>query len=623
MNLAPLAVQKFFDNNGRPLAGGLLFTYAAGTNNKLATYVDSSGGTPNTNPIELDFRGECDVWLDPTLTYKFVLAPPNDTDPPTNPIWSVDNISSALSYADLIALLTQQFIGLVLYPRTAEEIAAGVTPTYYFYPPGDILRYGADPTGVDDSSDSIESAIAVAQVGGAVGHNGNLYPINSGATAFVSSGNFVYLPKGAYRITRTLSITSSIAILGVSAASTVIGYSGGSLTTSDYLFEIGNSPTGTSRLRPLLLQDFSLATLDFAAHGANAPRGIHLIDAHSWLINRVNFSSLYLPIYAIDSWVGAVTGCMFINNYVGHVHFADQMHNVDIKHNVFNSTFAAFADQPDSAQLFVRKSYAVTIEDNDFEFAFGNNILLNNDCRSVTVTGNYFESSASGRSVYIWDGNSGLGCLGVWITGNFINTNGLPITCRITNGTPTPHEGIIIEGNYASVDAAQYLVLVSGTTPVVDSSVQNNVIAQGLGQIDRSADTGFDLDWSFLQTGEFTATFTGFSTAQTATAYWSRAGENVTVAFPNVFATSNATTFTITGLPAELQIPTRVGTYGATQMLVAQDNGADTIATAILLEASSTITLRKGAVTSGGAWTAALQKGVQAFQMTWSISPPP
>lgn len=95
MNLAPLAIQKFFANNGRPLAGGLLFTYVSGTDTKIATYVDASGVTPNTNPIDLDFRGECRLWLDPSLSYKFILSPPGDTDPPTRPIWTVDDITVA------------------------------------------------------------------------------------------------------------------------------------------------------------------------------------------------------------------------------------------------------------------------------------------------------------------------------------------------------------------------------------------------------------------------------------------------------------------------------------------------------------------------------------------------
>lgn len=92
--LAPVARQLFLNpSNGAPASGFKLFTYAAGTTTKLATYTDASGGTPNTNPIIMDSLGECGLWLTPGLAYKFVFSPPTDTDPPTNPIWTVDNIT--------------------------------------------------------------------------------------------------------------------------------------------------------------------------------------------------------------------------------------------------------------------------------------------------------------------------------------------------------------------------------------------------------------------------------------------------------------------------------------------------------------------------------------------------
>lgn len=125
MNLSPFPKLCFLGNNGRPLVGGLLFTYVAGTSTKIATYTDSTGGTPNTNPVVLDFRGECNVWLDPTLSYKFILSPSGDTDPPTHPIWTVDNISGGLS---------QSVIGQILYPQTTAEAAVPIVPTNYPYP---------------------------------------------------------------------------------------------------------------------------------------------------------------------------------------------------------------------------------------------------------------------------------------------------------------------------------------------------------------------------------------------------------------------------------------------------------------------------------------------------------
>lgn len=64
--------------------------------------------------------------------------------------------------AELIAggtSLSAGVIGGYLYPRTAAELAAGVTPSAYQYPPGDIRRYGAVGDGITNDSVAIQAAI--------------------------------------------------------------------------------------------------------------------------------------------------------------------------------------------------------------------------------------------------------------------------------------------------------------------------------------------------------------------------------------------------------------------------------------------------------------------------------
>jgi hypothetical protein len=85
--LSPTPVQKFFDNNGNALANGQLYTYAGGTSTPIATYTDNTGSTSNTNPIILNSRGECNLWLTPNVSYKFVLQ-----DSLGNTIWTVDQV---------------------------------------------------------------------------------------------------------------------------------------------------------------------------------------------------------------------------------------------------------------------------------------------------------------------------------------------------------------------------------------------------------------------------------------------------------------------------------------------------------------------------------------------------
>ena len=73
--------QQFF-KDGKPLAGGKLYTYIAGSSTSVVTYKTISGGTEsanmNTNPIILDMSGKADLVISKDTAYKFVLFDRND-----------------------------------------------------------------------------------------------------------------------------------------------------------------------------------------------------------------------------------------------------------------------------------------------------------------------------------------------------------------------------------------------------------------------------------------------------------------------------------------------------------------------------------------------------------------
>jgi len=83
---------QFFDNNGDPLAGGKIYTYAAGTTTPVVTYQDYAGAAEHTNPIILDAAGRVpsyEIWLLVSAYYKFVVKTSADVT-----VFTLDNMLS-------------------------------------------------------------------------------------------------------------------------------------------------------------------------------------------------------------------------------------------------------------------------------------------------------------------------------------------------------------------------------------------------------------------------------------------------------------------------------------------------------------------------------------------------
>jgi hypothetical protein len=95
---------QFFDNNGVPLSGGKIYSYAAGTTTPLATYTSSSGATAHTNPIVLDSAGRVpggEIWNNYSNLYKFVLKTSADVT-----IATFDNVGGSFNASPIIANFT-------------------------------------------------------------------------------------------------------------------------------------------------------------------------------------------------------------------------------------------------------------------------------------------------------------------------------------------------------------------------------------------------------------------------------------------------------------------------------------------------------------------------------------
>lgn len=176
--LTPVPKIQFFADDGTPLVGGKLYSYAAGTTTPLATYTTYSGTVANTNPVILDSRGEANVWLGANV-YKLALY-----DSVNALIWTVDNITP-VGDASLVSYLPAGTGAVVttVQAKLRESVS--------------VADFGAVGDGVADDTAAIQAALDHVQT---------------------LKGGVVNIPTGTFKITSMLSVSvGAVVIRGAGA----------------------------------------------------------------------------------------------------------------------------------------------------------------------------------------------------------------------------------------------------------------------------------------------------------------------------------------------------------------------------------------------------------------------
>jgi hypothetical protein len=214
--------QQALDTSARVLPGATLSFFLTATSTATNAYADKDLTTPLANPLSANSGGVFPpVFLDPSVVYRIVLKTAGGV---TLQTWDPAN-ENVLSSDRIAAYLTQSIIGQLLYPRTDAEIAAGVTPTYYFYPAGDIRRYGAVSGG---SASTNTTAIQAA----------------------VDSNYNVYVPPGTFSC-NTITLRAGVRIYGDGAQSIL---SQNTITDGSYGTLYANSGSSGSTVDDILIE---------------------------------------------------------------------------------------------------------------------------------------------------------------------------------------------------------------------------------------------------------------------------------------------------------------------------------------------------------------------------------
>jgi hypothetical protein len=240
VNLSALggAGQQFFDNSGVPLAGGKLYSYAAGSTTPQATYTSATGNAAHPNPIILDSAGRVpggEIWVTAGQNYKFVLKTSVDVLLAT---W--DNITGINGTG---IATNAEFVEYdpPFSAAVATTVEAKLAQTV------SIIDFGAVGDGTTDNSAALAAAL--------------------------ESGKPIYIPSGNYYVATGYSYNGSVVMYGDGDASV--------LTSNSFLFSATNASNS-------MLRDFRIERKDTPATVVRA-----YPNFSSWTINTAGEG--YMP----------------------------------------------------------------------------------------------------------------------------------------------------------------------------------------------------------------------------------------------------------------------------------------------------------------------------------------
>ena len=211
----------FITGTNKPLAGGLMYTYKAGTTDPATTYSDDAG-TPNTNPIQLDSDGQCDLFLDDAVSYRIILK--NSAGVPQ---FDKDRIASlgstqVQSFNSIAALRLRSGTSIANAAKTLGYYAAGDGGDNSFYWDGTSTATDNGATVIKPTSLSgagrwlaiNPNNINVMQFGAKTNGTDTTTHFQAAIDFAASNGLVVNVPKGDYAIFTTVTLKKGVSLIG-------------------------------------------------------------------------------------------------------------------------------------------------------------------------------------------------------------------------------------------------------------------------------------------------------------------------------------------------------------------------------------------------------------------------
>jgi hypothetical protein len=475
--LTPAPKIQFFADDGTPLAGGKLYTYAAGTTTPLASYTAYAGTVANTNPVILDSRGEANVWLS-GVGYKLALYRADNTL-----VWTVDNVFGQAALADVLAASSGS--SLVGYLPSGTGAVATTVQTK-LRESVSVKDFGAKGDGATDDTAAIQAAATL--------------------------GVDVFIPAGTYKINGSISPNANTAFFGVGYASQIKQFANapffifpivagrnkkhfrnfacltnGNVAASQPVFSFPGTPSGAAVVYTSGYE-FSSITI---GNGDNIGCGFFLSDTFRCDIHDISMTNVSCMVDMVGNVVQCSLARIFNNNDSGHSGYGK---NIGFD-TAYKSTYLdALSRGPENTQIINCGAVShnigaritglfIHLKDNDLDFCTTNGIIYGGGS-GISFLDNYIASStASSGFVGILVPNTASAQEPVIVRGNIIyaysSLSGASTGIRYGDGNVSPYsepEGAVISDNFIKAPSAYWEFGIDLDRNVKVSCNNNNII---------------------------------------------------------------------------------------------------------------------------------------------------
>lgn len=318
--LSPVAKQYFWHTvTGEPLAGGLVYTVAAGgvyPGNAITTFQDDALTVANANPIHLNGAGYCTIYLTPGQSYKYIVT-------------------------DGSGVLDPRVVsGVIQWTQDGVRAIDGEVSLGYINVKD--APYNAAGDGLADDTIAIRAAYA----------------------ALPATGGLLYFPPGTYKITSQLDFSDArnVVIRGAGMGATKLLVSGGVMGSSPFYGAIKLSTTtaGWKTLRDFTLGRASVPTSVLANDNGLVLGPVqNVVNLERVAVENMRNDAL---LHRGNSANVNILGCSFRENRFGYAvngsGASDAVQNLVARGNSFYNN---------AGGVLIANSYGVTIDDNDIE----------------------------------------------------------------------------------------------------------------------------------------------------------------------------------------------------------------------------------------------------------------